>query len=64
MIRRFADLNSREVLGLAIDVEKNNAKRFETVRDFFATQDEAVHDLFDELHRERSEEHTSELQSH
>ncbi len=50
--RRFAELGPEEVLGLAIDVEKSNAARFATVRDFFCNQDPTVHAVFDELHQE------------
>jgi rubrerythrin len=53
--RRLAELGPAEVLGLAIDVEKCNAERFETIRDFFSHQDQAIYNLFNELHLEELE---------
>ena len=55
MTRRFADLSPAEVLGLAIDVEKNNAVRFSTVRDMFEVTEPEIRDLFDELRKEELE---------
>jgi rubrerythrin len=54
-MRRLEELGAAEVLGLALRVERNNAERFATVRDFFHHQDQAVFDLFEELRSEEVE---------
>lgn len=55
MKRRLADLSPAEVLGLAIDVEKNNAVRFMSVRDMFEVTEPDIYALFDGLHAEELE---------
>lgn len=45
-MKRFQDLTPREVLTLAIDVERQNAGRLETLADLFTDYDAEVRALF------------------
>lgn len=45
-MRRFQELSAPEVLALAIDVERSNAGRLETLADLFTDYDADVHALF------------------
>lgn len=51
MLRTFGDLNSREVLALAINVERRNAEKYKNLANAFSAHKD-VHILFNELHDE------------
>ncbi len=55
MKRSLSELSPREVLSLAINVEKANAERFQSFADAFRGYDEEVADRFAELSQEEVE---------
>ena len=54
-MRAFESLSPREVLALAIQVERANTRRFQAFADVFRGYDEAVTSRFEELAREEAE---------
>ena len=53
--RRFETLQPKEIIGLAIHIERSNARRFRTFADSFRGYDEQVARRFDELAQEEDE---------
>jgi rubrerythrin len=57
-VRAFESLSPREVLALAIQVERANTRRFQAFADVFRGYDAAVTSRFEELAREETEHET------
>jgi rubrerythrin len=55
MARAFKDLSPKEVLALAVGVERANTERFRAFAGMFRGYDEAVAERFEELAREEEE---------
>lgn len=58
MTRALETLSAREVLGLAVHVERSNARRFRAFADIFRGYDDEVAARFQELAREEEEHET------
>ena len=52
MKRSLNSLSAKEVLALAIDIEKNNAERFETIANMYVDYDQNLYHFFMELKNE------------
>lgn len=55
MARAFRDLSPREVLSLAVEVERANARRFRAFADLFRGYDDEAGRKFEELEREEKD---------
>lgn len=57
MLRSFDELEPREVLALAIEVEEQNANRLTTFAELFSDYDEEVHKTFERFAGEERDHH-------
>ncbi len=52
MVRSFNSLSEKEILAVAINVEKSNAERFESLAEFYIDYDKEIFDFFSEMKEE------------
>src|ERR1035441_5733728 len=62
-MRSFDSLSEREILSLAVSLEEEDERIYGDFADGLRENYPATADMFEGMRKERSEEHTSELQS-